>query len=216
MKFLMDKSPAELATRLALYPDLILGQFITPLTRYRNAGGVFAIDNGAFTRFKHGDFSKILVRDEQYMDNCLFVAIPDIVGNARRTMEIWNRRSVFSTGNWPLALVAQNGMEDFDIPWCELDAIFIGGEDPWKDSRAVMDIVKTAKTLGKHVHIGRVNEIKRYERFCEAGADTCDGSGVARYSHMLEKIRDALSGAKPKTLFDEETDDCDAHVCDPC
>lgn len=214
MKFLMDKSPRELGIKMSLYPDLVLGQFITPLTRYRNAGEVFAVDNGAYTRFKHEEFSKILDRDKGHISKCLFVTIPDIVGNARRTLEIWKRRAIFSE-NWPLALVAQDGIEDFDIPWEELDAMFIGGKDPWKDSSAVLDIVKTAKILGKHVHVGRVNEIRRYERFAEAGADTCDGSGVARYNHMLENIRVALAGGATKpTLFDGVADDCESLVHD--
>jgi hypothetical protein len=48
--------------------------------------------------------------------------------------------------------------------------------------------VRTAKILGIHVHVGRVNTPKRFEHFCRLGADTCDGSGVAMYDHMLEAI----------------------------
>lgn len=82
-------------------------------------------------------------------------------------------------------------------------AVFIGGGDPWKDSKASLDIVKTAKTLGKHVHVGRVNTAKRFKLFAEAGADTCDGSGVAMYDHMLDDIAEALSKEPERTLWDE-------------
>jgi hypothetical protein len=79
-------------------------------------------------------------------------------------------------------------MEDLEIPWDEMNAIFIGGGDPWKDSKASQDIVKTAVTLGVWVHVGRVNTPRRFELFDELGADSCDGSGIAMYDHMLEKI----------------------------
>lgn len=199
MKFLVDTSPAKIdgiADR-----ELVAGQLITPLTGYRNAGGVFAIDNGAFSGFPAKKFELILRREEPNKKRCLFVTVPDIVGSARRTLEIWRHRDSFIQG-WPLALVAQDGIEDLDIPWHELDAIFIGGLDPWKDSKSAIDIVKTAKTLGKHSHVGRVNTAKRFKRFHEAGADTCDGSGVAMYDHMLRDIERAMSTPDSPSLFD--------------
>jgi EAL domain-containing protein (putative c-di-GMP-specific phosphodiesterase class I) len=79
-------------------------------------------------------------------------------------------------------------MEDMDIPWHEIDALFVGGGDPWKDSKASQDIVRTAKILGKHVHVGRVNTRERYELFAGLGADTCDGSGVSRFPHTAKAI----------------------------
>jgi hypothetical protein len=103
------------------------------------------------------------------------------------------------------ALVAQDGLEDLDIDWRSVDAIFIGGGDPWKDSKSSLDIVRTAKIMGKHVHIGRVNTPRRFIRFHDIGADTCDGSGVVRYSHMLADIKRELLGAEScKTLFQEQ------------
>lgn len=203
MKFLIDLSPKALARKIGLHPSLIAGQLLTPLTRYSNAGGVFAIDNGAFSGFNRDGFAALLKREIPNRDRCLFVTVPDVVAAGRRTLEIWKyRHSIVK--DWPLALVAQDGMEDLEIPWNELTAIFIGGGDPWKDSKAAIDIVKTAKTLGKHVHVGRVNTIKRFKLFAAVGADTCDGSGVAMYDHMLDDIARELSKQPLPTLFDEE------------
>jgi hydroxymethylglutaryl-CoA reductase len=95
-------------------------------------------------------------------------------------------------------------MEDLEIPWAELSAIFIGGNDPWKDSKAAQDIAKTAVVLGVHSHIGRVNTIKRYKLYAELGANTCDGSGIAMYDHMLEAIARELRREPEPGLFDEE------------
>ncbi len=201
MKYLIDKSPADVRRKLDLHGDFIAGQLLTPLTCYKNAGGVFAIDNGAFSCFDITGFGKLLEREEANKKSCLFVTIPDVVGSARRTLEVWQRRYKFTQG-WPVALVAQDGQEDLEIPWDEVSCIFIGGRDPWKDSQSSLDIVRAAKALGVHVHVGRVNTPKRFKLFAAVGADTCDGSGVAMYDHMLEKIVQEMTGVKLPTLFD--------------
>src|SRR5690606_13720233 len=113
----------------------------TPLTRYSDWGGPYAIDNGAFSGFCAEWFARLLERQRYVKDRCLFVTVPDVVGSARRTLEVWNRRDKFAR-HWPLALVAQDGIENMEIPWDEMKAIFIGGGDPWKDSRAAMDVVR--------------------------------------------------------------------------
>ena len=84
MKLLIDKSPATLSELIK--EDLVLGQLITPLTSYSDAGLPYGIDNGAFTRFNKKEFTRILTRQEKAIDRCLFVAIPDIVGNARQRL----------------------------------------------------------------------------------------------------------------------------------
>ena len=65
MKFLIDKSPKDVGRKMALHPDLVAGQLLTPLTRYSNAGGVFAIDNGAFSGFPAREFAALLTREEK-------------------------------------------------------------------------------------------------------------------------------------------------------
>lgn len=200
MKLLIDTSPAKLNDLIK--EELVLGQLITPLTGYSDAGLPYAIDNGAFTRFDKKAFTRILDRQDNAVDRCLFVAIPDVVGNARRTLEIWQNRYTLCPPKWPMALVGQDGLEDMDIPWQEMKAIFVGGSTSWKDSKCVVDIVKTAKTLGIHVHIGRVNTLPRYKHFAAIGADTCDGSGIARFSHMLEELKEGLKREPIPELFD--------------
>lgn len=202
MKFLIDKSSADLGRKMDQHGDYIAGQLLTPLTRYSNFGGTFAIDNGAFSGFNPKAFRALLQREQDNRDRCLFVTIPDVVGNARRTLELWNHRAKFAQ-HWPHALVAQDGIEDLEIPWDFMAAVFIGGRDPWKDSQAALDIVKTAKTLGIHVHVGRVNTAKRFRLFAEVGADTCDGSGVAMYDHMLDALVREMTGTPAPTLFDD-------------
>lgn len=203
MRFLIDKAQKDVLAKATKYPKYVAGQLLTPLTGYSFAGHEFAIDNGSFSRFDADRFARLLKREDQNKSKCIFVTVPDVVGNARRTMEIWKRRSRFVLG-WPTALVAQDGIEDMDIPWDEMEAIFIGGRDPWKDSQASLDVVRTAKILGIHVHVGRVNTERRFRLFHEAGADTCDGSGVAMYDHMLEEIVAGMTSEPPPSLFSDD------------
>ncbi len=198
MKLLLDISE----TRAESLPDavntLLIGQLLTPLTMYTRWGDPYAIDNGAFTKFRADRFASLLERESDCRGGCLFVAVPDVVGSARRTREIWQYRNDMVPEGWPLAYVCQDGSENIGIPWDECEAVFIGGSTEWKMSANAAAIIKAAKVLGKHVHVGRVNTRRRFRHFDELGADTCDGSGLARYDWMLEK----LTATDDHPLFD--------------
>jgi hypothetical protein len=70
----------------------------------------------------------------------------------------------------------------------KIEALFIGGTDDFKLGKHGAACVKAAKALGKWCHVGRVNTPGRLEYFEELGADSCDGTGLARYSHMRRAI----------------------------
>lgn len=206
MKFLIDKAKASIIDRI--HSGLVDGQLLTPLTRYANWGGRFAIDNGAYSRFNRKHFANLLEANREHLARCLFVCVPDVVGDARRTLEIFKHRLDFVPSYWPIALVAQDGLEACDIPWDCFACLFIGGTTGWKDSKTVEPLIKAAQILGKHVHVGRVNTYKRYRRFSILGCDTCDGSGVSRYDHMMDDIVSGLQQeAIRHPLFESQKDD---------
>ena len=186
MKILHDGSAKRL---LALKPGhpVILGQLLTPLTSFCYLDFPYGVDNGAFSRFDEKRFTALLTRQQEQRAKCLFVAAPDVVGSARRTLEVFDEWGPRLEG-WPVALVLQDGQEDLPVPWRLIEAVFVGGTTDWKLSQAAADLIKTATILGKHVHIGRVNTPARFKHFADLGADTCDGSGVSRYDWMLERI----------------------------
>jgi hypothetical protein len=186
MKFLIDGSKARCAERWHQWPDGVAGQLLTPLTRYKNCSRVYAIDNGAYSGFKETDFVSLLKREEHCKDECLFVCIPDKVGSHAETVNMWEQYKHLADG-WTRAFVAQDGFGGFPP---DADACFIGGTTAFKDSREADEIVVSALALGMHVHIGRVNEKKRFWHFHDLGAHTCDGSGISRFSEKLPKIRD--------------------------
>src|SRR6266403_3762057 len=171
-----------------------VGQLLTPLTRFplQYPAMPWAIDNGAFAGFEEKSFLSLLQREEHHKVRCLFVAAPDVVGSARRTLECfegWRGR----LATWPTALVIQDGQQDLPIPWNDIAAVFIGGTTQFKISDHASHCIKAAKILGQWAHVGRVNDPARFEHFEELGADSIDGTGLSRYSHMREAIskRDA-------------------------
>lgn len=168
-----------------------VGQLLTPLTRYqlREPDRPWAIDNGAFANFNARAFLALLDREGHHKEKCLFVTVPDIVGSSRRTLEVFEHWKSRLDG-WKLALACQDGQEHLPIPWGDIAAVFIGGSTAFKCSDGAAQIVRAAKAIGKWVHIGRVNQPERWKHFEEMGADSADGTGLARYSHMRRNIND--------------------------
>jgi hypothetical protein len=164
-------------------------QLLTPLTGFnrQQPEAMYAIDNGAFSGLDIKRFLALLEREKANRKLCRWVAVPDIVGSARRTLELFEHWSP-KLSAWRLALVMQDGQEDMGIPWKSIDAIFIGGSTGWKLGPHAAAAIKTAKAMEKWVHVGRVNTPARFEYFEDLGADSIDGSGLARYSWMRERI----------------------------
>jgi hypothetical protein len=166
-----------------------VGQLLTPLTRYRlrDPSRPWAIDNGGFSRFEEAAFLALLAREDHHKENCKFVCLPDVVGSARRTLEIFERWLPRIAG-WRSALVIQDGQDHLPIPWDQIDAVFIGGTTAFKCGDGTAQIIRTAKILGKWVHVGRVNDPVRWDHFEKLGADSVDGTGIARYTDRREAI----------------------------
>ena len=176
-------------------------QLLTPLTGFRpqQPDAHFAIDNGAFSGFNRDRFESLLKRESSRRHLCRFVAVPDVVGSARRTLEVFDRW-YGDLAQWPLALVAQDGQEDLPIPWDDIAAVFIGGTTEWKLSSHAQRIIRAAQALDKWVHAGRVNTPARFEYFEKLGVDSIDGTGLGRYSWMRERIYKAV---KEPQLFEK-------------
>jgi hypothetical protein len=180
-----------------------VGQLLTPLTRYRlrDPDGQWALDNGAFAGLDIPAFLSLLKREEHHREKCIFVAVPDIVGSARRTLEVFERWKDRLAG-WKIALVCQDGQEHLPLPWDDVSAVFIGGSTNWKCGPHAEHIIRAAKALDKWVHVGRVNDPLRFDHFEKLGVDSCDGTGLARYTHMRKAI--AMRQINHANLFDGE------------
>lgn len=187
MKILLSGGFNQLNDCLRTYPEFVkyVGMFKTPLSGYgfprlSKIGMPLALDNGCYSGFDERKFRKMLDDAKTVDCDILWVACPDVVGDAKATNTLFQQWRDTLTG-FNVAYVGQDGAEDLDIPFNAFDCLFIGGSTEWKLSESARTVIAEAKHLGKVVHVGRVNSEKRL-RYChQLGVDTVDGSGYFRY-----------------------------------
>jgi len=151
-------------------------------SHYRES--TWAADNGAFSGFDEKKFLKML-EALKGIPNCKWVTCPDIVGDAWGTLDLfysWSER--LKADGWPVALVAQDGLEDLLIPWDRFDCLFIGGSTEWKLGPHARLLAAEAKRRGKWLHVGRVNTQGRIRYCISIGADSIDGTNWSRFSRV--------------------------------
>lgn len=189
MRIMLDKSPKQIAEYTARY-GYEFWQLRTPLTKYALAGVPYGLDNGCFSSFDRKTWLRLV--KEAIDAPPVFCCLPDIVGDARRTREMFDW---FYEDCRPLpkALVLQDGIANVDIPWRNIAAVFVGGSDAFKISQEAQAACKAAKVMGKWVHVGRVNTAKRVRDWIGV-ADSIDGSGISMYDHMLEDVLAMIRG----------------------
>lgn len=139
-------------------------------------------DNGCFSKGYPGDdaWLKWLTKRAVYRDRCLFATAPDVVGDAWATLarSAPHLPKIRALG-YPAALVAQDGLEDLKVPWDTFDALFIGGSTAWKLGAAARELAIEAQALGKWLHMGRVNSLRRWGYAEYIGCDSVDGTFLA-------------------------------------
>ena len=157
-----------------------LGFIDTPHQGNKRPEGVtWTADNGCFNdkTFTYGKWWAWLEANATDAATCVFATAPDVVGDAAATIERsrpWLPK--IRMLGYPAAFVAQDGLEHLDVPWDEFDVLFIGGTTAWKLGAYVRQLVDEAKQRGMHVHMGRVNSLRRF-RYAEAiGCDSVDGT----------------------------------------
>ncbi len=196
MRLMLDQSLNQIH-RLRDETGLEILQLRTPLTQYKSGYVKYGLDNGAFTLFKTRTFTRMA---EAAVDDsrCLWIAIPDYpycaystIGLFRHWKHVIKRKRAF---------VLQNDIDRYAslIPWDEIVAVFVGGDDDFKESAAAVELAKEARDRGKWVHVGRVNTVRRLD-FWEPYADSIDGSGIARFDHMRDPVIKYLQITKNNT-----------------
>lgn len=197
MKIMLDKSPAQIHEYRERYQH-DFWQLRTPLTQYALSGTPYGLDNGCFAKFEKKTWRRLLVQAREHRP--VFVCLPDLVGDARRTLDLFDA-FMEETEGLPKALVLQDGIRNHPIPFQHIDAVFIGGSDEFKISNEAFNAAKAAKMLDKWVHVGRVNTAKRVKDWIGLG-DSIDGSGISRFDHMLEDVLRAIKGEEQQTELD--------------
>lgn len=172
-----------------------LGQLLCPRSRNAIVLKHWAADNAAFSKFDADAYLR-MVREiadgiaptcptiDAPLPRPLFVTVPDVVGNAHETRwRFANWYPVLKPFRLPLAYVLQDG--EITPPWPLIAAVFVGGSTAFKVGPEARAFIAEAQRLGKWVHMGRVNTVRRMMYAQQIGVDSVDGSGFARFPDAM-------------------------------
>lgn len=138
----------------------------------------WAADNDCFQGLNEPEYLAMLAKIRG-LPGCLFVTVPDVVGDHAATLELW--------GAWrgrvdqPAAFVLQDGCDE--IP-SDADAVFVGGSTEFKMGAQAARLVGEAKRRGLWAHMGRVNSGRRIQYANAIGCDSVDGTGWAAFKRV--------------------------------
>lgn len=173
------------------------GWLVTPrrmIGKLRTEHACWAADNDCFNfdNFEPEQFKKYCRRLITYPSSPLFVTVPDCVGNAEITHQLWKEWSPFMFDcGLPLAYVAQDGL--VELPNENFNTLFIGGTTEYKLGPNVRTLIRRAKDNGLWVHMGRVNSRKRMNYAFNLGVDSVDGTFSRSPNHSMKHISNTLS-----------------------
>lgn len=165
-----------------------IGQLIVPHAGNRITAPRWAADNAAFSDFDPVAYRRMVERIAAHPTPPLFVAVPDVVGNAHATRHrfaYWYE--YLRPYRLPLAYVLQDGEREARVPWALIAAVFIGGSTAFKVGAEARALVCAAHARGRWVHMGRVNTARRILYAQQIGCDSIDGSGFSRYPREMVK-----------------------------
>jgi hypothetical protein len=174
----------------------LLGMIATPMQGQPiPPGAMWCADNGCYGSGYPGDdqwITWLASYSPAERARCAFATAPDVVGDATATATRaapWLDR--ISQLGYPVAYVAQNGIEHAPPPWPRFDVLFIGGDTAWKLGPVARALVGDALAHGKRVHMGRVNSLRRMRYAESIGCHSADGTTIT-YGPDL-RLPDVLS-----------------------
>lgn len=161
-----------------------IGLIDTPKQSQEPPPGVrWCADNGCFTdRWDADKWWYWLNKRIPNQSTCVFATAPDVLRDAEATLPLALKWMPKIRGlGYKVAYVAQNGdSSERGLPWDEFDVLFIGGDDVFKFSPESLGLIRDGKERGKHIHMGRINSLRRW-RIAEAyNADSADGTILTR------------------------------------
>ena len=172
-------NPSTLPVREAIQDRPDLGIIATPnsVRESQWVSSFWIADNGCYTSNWDADKWWAFLSRHQDRPECLFATAPDVVGDARATLE----RSLpwlpkIRELGYAAGYVAQDGQEEVSMPWDEFDALFIGGTTEFKLSDTSRRLVAEANERGKWTHMGRVNSRRRLYLAHSWGVQSVDGT----------------------------------------
>lgn len=139
------------------------------------------LDNGCFSdKWDEDRWKDWLTEMRPRLPECLFAVVPDVVADHDATLARWEQYvGIVKDAGYPAAFVIQDGCDGMDMPWRDLDAVFVGGSTEYKLSEQAWELVGRANRRGIWTHMGRVNSFNRIRRCAAAGVKSVDGSYLA-------------------------------------
>lgn len=218
--------------RDAMRADL-LGQIITPAAGNRPLAGVDLIaDNGIYSRAYPGDGPYLDWLEDRASSRARFrfAVAPDVVADHEATMERSAPmfRPIREVANG-VAVCAQNGATPTNLPWGDIDAVFLAGivecvrcnwwprvEDlpqtqcpdghelvEWKIGPGAAAVAAEARRRRVWCHMGRVNSWRRLIKAKFMGCDSADGTFLAfGPDRNLPQLLGWLDDVNQPDLFD--------------
>ena len=123
-------------------------------------GQLWAADHGTFNHPEKFSLAAYLIWLNEFAANgdaerCLFATAPDVWADAAATLERARPCMPYIQDiGYKVALVAQDGLEDLEVPWDEFDCLFLGGTTKWKVGEAAYALAQEAKAQDKWLHMG--------------------------------------------------------------
>lgn len=159
-------------------------------------GAKWAADNDCYAYWKRSEVYNprplllALERWKPYREHCLFVNAPDVLTNAKATLEnFWWWGPIIRAYGYPVAFTVQNGVQQVGIPdWGYFDVLFIGSTNATKYSQYVFNLVTEARKRGVWVHNGRVNTPAFIRASKAMGCSSFDGTKFTIESPQVKKV----------------------------
>ncbi|TCK32045.1 hypothetical protein B0G84_9181 [Paraburkholderia sp. BL8N3] len=183
----------------------------------------YALDNGAWTAYQQGqpfDEASFLRAVDLVGERAEWIVLPDVVQGGMASLEFslaWKERL---RGIPTKVLIAvQDGVQLEDVAH-ELSpavGIFIGGSTEWKEATAGT-WGSLARRRNCHLHVGRVNTVRRIKICAASGANSIDGTSVSRYAKTLPKLdaasrQDDFFSTADESLRDAQQASSDVDLC---
>jgi hypothetical protein len=181
------------------------------------AGIPWAADNDCFQALGETPYQRMLrllsyrrmLKSLTGLSGCKFVVAQDVVGDWKATREAFDQwHPEVAATRLPIAYVIQDGQPVADVPWRQIDALFVGGSTEFKCSDQAHDLVRAAQWRHMWTHMGRVNTARRMTLAKSWGCDSVDGTSVSMFTDIRLPERLAQAAA-PKQLNIREAM-CDA------
>lgn len=158
-------------------------------TRMVKSGYWWAADNGMFTGAFSDDDVVIGKGNRKrpgwwtwlnmmlpHQATCLFVVVPDVIGDAAATLARWGQYAPrMRDMGYKCAYAVQDGQQYLPLP-NDYDAMFVGGSTEFKMGPHAQDLAARCKADGKWLHVGRVNSRSRIDYCRRIQADSVDGT----------------------------------------